>query len=286
MRAGRGAALALSAGAMVFTATAAAAAHMNPDVIVGALSTGPGLGPSRLASHALPLDAMARVEEAQAEAPADASTQQSDGRLGNAGRSLILPGWGQLHGGHRTLGLCFLVAEAAIWTTFTVFLVQGELREDSYEETARLFAGLDLDTVGDEFRGYLAEYESSEEYNRLVVYRQAAALYYGDFENYNRYIEENSIGGDQAWAWTTFDYFAQYGAQRRSSDQAYHDAELMVALAVVNRVASAIVAARMEPVPPEPKASTSGVSTGPTWGLRLDPRGRPEPRVAWELRFR
>ncbi len=254
---------------------------------VAASSSAPGsvvspLAPSRLAPRALALATEARLAEAEAAAPAQES--RGRGRLEDVGRSLVLPGWGQLHAGHRTLGFAFLAAEAAIWTAFAINVVKGEHRQDTYEETALLFAGIDLEQVDEHFRSLVGQYESSDEYNRLVVYRDAAALYYGDFENYNRYIEENSVRGDEAWAWATPEKFAQYGAERRSSENSFHDARTVAALAVVNRVASAIVAARMAPVASEAEAS-SDLSSRPTLGFHFDERGRPEPRLAWELRF-
>jgi len=241
------------------------------------------LEPSALVPRQLALDTDSRLQEAAAAGPAGQGPHR--GQLSDVGRSLVLPGWGQLHAGHRTLGFAFLAAEAAIWTTFAVSIAKGELRKKSYEETARLFANIDLDRVDSRFRSLIGQYESSGEYNRLVVYRDAAAAYYGDFENYDRYIEEHSLGGAEAWVWSSTEKFEQYGAERRSSEGAFHDAQFAAGLAVVNRVASAIVAARLSPRRAEPAAEAEGVSSRPTWGFRVGPSGRLEPRLAWELRF-
>lgn len=241
------------------------------------------LAPWALAPRLLAADATARLQEAAAAEPAETASRRGD--LSDVGRSLVLPGWGQLHAGYRTLGFVFLATEAAIWTAFTVNIAKGEMRKDSYEETALLYAGIDLSAVDEEFRALIGQYYSSDEYNRLVVYRDAAAAYYGDFENYNRYIEENSLRGAETWSWGADADIKRYGAQRRSSENAFHDAQFVAALAIVNRVASAIVAARLSPRTGEPSGEAEGVSSRPTWGFQLGPTGEFEPRLAWELRF-
>ena len=238
---------------------------------------------SPLAPRLLAGDTMARLQEAAAAEPSESGSRH--GRLSDVGRSLVLPGWGQLHAGYRTLGFAFLATEAVIWTAFAVNTAKGEMRKDSYEETARLYAGIDLNAVDEEFRALIGQYYSSDEYNRLVVYRDAAALYYGDFENYDRYIEENSLSGSETWSWGTEADIMRYGSQRRSSENAFHDAQFVAALAIVNRVASAIVAARLAPRTPEPSGEARGLSSHPTWGFVPGPTGELEPRLAWELRF-
>jgi hypothetical protein len=268
------------AAVLVLLATGAAAAHAAP---VPTPSRAYALEPSALAPRLLALDTDSRISEAEAAAPAEESPHR--GRLSDVGRSLVLPGWGQLNAGYRTLGTIFLAAEAAIWTGFAVSIAKGEMRKDTYEETAQLFAGIDLNQVSDEFRSLVGQYESSDEYNRLVVYRDAAAMYYGDFENYNRYIEENSLTGAQTWQWSSAQKFEQYAAERRSSEGAFHDAQFMVGLAVVNRVASAVVAARLAPRQSEPEGEAKGISSRPRWDFAVGPTGELEPRLAWELRF-
>ena len=272
------------ASVLLLLAMGAAAAHAAPAPMPAPMPAPPdGLQPSLLAPRLLALDTDTRVSEAEAAAAAEEGPHR--GHLSDVGRSLVLPGWGQLHAGYRTLGYVFLAAEAAIWTGFAVSVVKGEKRKDTYEETAQLFAGIDLNQVDEEFRTLVGQYESSDEYNRLVVYRDAAALYYGDFENYNRYIDENSLTGAETWQWSSTQKFEQYSTERRSSEGAFHDAQFMVGLAVVNRVASAIVASRLTPRETEPEGEAKAVSSRPRWGFAVGPNGDLEPRLAWELRF-
>jgi len=159
-------------------------------------------------------------------------------------RSLTLPGWGQASLGRRTSAWVFGLAEAGIWISFTSFKVQEQLRRESYEKTALLSAGVDLDGRDDEFRRIVGSYLSSDEYNQLVVFRDAANQYYDDPAAYRQYIAEHSIGGANAWSWSSVDDLLRYRAQRQREQRAANRANTALALAIGNRILSAIHAAR------------------------------------------
>lgn len=217
------------------------------------------------------------------------AAQETPSVGGNVARSLILPGWGQFRGGYKGLGMVFLGVEAAIWTTFFISIAQGEKRENTYEETALLFADIDLNTVDDEVRRLVGQFQSSEEYNRLVVSREAAALHFGDFDAYNRYIDENSLQGLNSWQWATEDRFFQYSSERRSSDHAFQRAEYALFAAVINRAASALFAWRLKPHPSgDPQAAQPGIQTPAgrvEWSLTPTPRDPARGHLAWVVRF-
>jgi hypothetical protein len=159
-------------------------------------------------------------------------------------RSLTLPGWGQATLGRRTSAWVFGLAEAGIWVSFTSFKVQEQLRRESYEKTALLFAGVDLNGRDDEFRRIVGSYLSSEEYNQLVVFRDAANQFYDDPVAYRQYIAEHSIGGANAWSWSSVDDLLRYRGQRQREQRAANRANTALALAIGNRILSAIHAAR------------------------------------------
>lgn len=164
-------------------------------------------------------------------------------------RSLTVPGWGQATLGHRGSARVFLLAEAGVWGAFTAFKIQQAQRTDSYLRTARLFAGVDLDGRDDEFRRIVGAFASSEEYNLLVVTRDAANLYLNDPTNpdlagYRRYIAEHSIGGDLAWSWSDEASFRRYSGQRKFSQKAGLRANAALGFAIANRLVSALHAAR------------------------------------------
>ena len=194
------------------------------------------------------------------------------GPAGAALRSLILPGWGQLSTGHYTQAAVFGGIEVATWTSYITFERQGALRRDSYFETARLYAGIDLDAQDQSYRKLVGQYRSSDVYNQYVVMREAT-YFYTDPADREAYIASRSIPASNAWNWgderAAFD---RYGEQRRSSEQAFKNGQYALGVAVINRVVSAIAAARQAKSRKD-KAALSGDGVP----------GRPQAQLAWSL---
>ena len=117
------------------------------------------------------------AESPAAEAPSKAVTALTGERAAILLRSLTLPGWGQATVGYTGAAKAFGVAEVAIWASFAAFRVQGALRKEAYENTANVLAGIDLNGRDEEFRRIVGSYRSSDEYDQLVVYRDAANRY-------------------------------------------------------------------------------------------------------------
>lgn len=186
-------------------------------------------------------------------------------------RSLTVPGWGQASLGHRGSARTFMVAELGVWSAFTAFRVQQMQRTDSYLRTARLEAGIDLSDRDDEFRRIVGAFASSEEYNLLVVARDAANLYLSDLEHqdlegYRRYIAEHSLSGDLAWSWSSESAFRRYGGQRKFAQKAGLRANAALGFAIANRLLSALHAARLAG-----RASAAGNATPQGWHLDVTP---------------
>jgi hypothetical protein len=183
-------------------------------------------------------------------------------------RSLTVPGWGQATLGLNGSAKVFMVVETAIWGSFIAFRVQEAQRTDSYLRTAQLSAGIDLSDQDDEFRRIVGAFVSSEEYNLLVVTRDAANLYLADPNNqdlagYRAYIEQHSLKGDMTWQWTDEGSFRRYSSQRKSAQKAGLRSNTALALAVANRLVSALHAARAA------GRMKSGAAQG--WHLDLEP---------------
>lgn len=176
-------------------------------------------------------------------------------------RSLTLPGWGQASLGHETAAWVFGLVEAATWVSFSAFKIQESMRRETYERTAMLSAGISLDGRDEEFRRIVGSYLSSEEYNRLVVFRDAANLFYDDPAMYRQYIAENELKGEDAWAWSSVDELFRYRSQRQNVQRAANRANTALAVAIGNRILSAIHAARI--------AGTSGQER--SWHLEYVP---------------
>ncbi len=178
-------------------------------------------------------------------------------------RSLTVPGWGQAHLGHRGAAAAFALAELGVWTSYTSFRIQEVLRRHGYEETARLFAGIDLEGRDEEFRRVVGQYPSSELYNILVVRRQAANLWYGDPAAYNDYIAKHELTGSDTWSWDSPESFGRYRSQRQRAQRAAQRANTALAVAMANRLLSVLHAARL---------SQHGALPSPTsWKLEVAP---------------
>lgn len=164
-------------------------------------------------------------------------------------RSLTIPGWGQATLGRTRSAAVFAIAEAGIWGAFTSFRIQEKLRRDTYVRTAGLFAGVNLKGRDEEFLRIVGSFASSDEYNLLVVSRDAANIYLSDpydpdLVGYRQYIAEHSLGGRDAWSWSDEASFRRYVSQRKEAQRAALRANTTLAFAVANRLISALHAAR------------------------------------------
>jgi hypothetical protein len=248
-----------------------------------------GVGASAFASTLdlapRPLGAEARLAALDADlstpvAPGEGLTQSGQvpksmpGPGGAALRSLLIPGWGQLATGHKTQAAVFFGLEVATWTTYATFRHQGSLRRDSYFDTARLFAGIDLADVPESYRKLVGQYRSSDVYNQYVVLREAT-YFYSDSTERAQYIESRSIPDANAWSWgDSYDEFLRYRAERRSSEQSFKNAQYTLGFAIINRVVSAIAAARTASGHHKAEADAVGEGAQP---------GHPTARLAWAM---
>jgi hypothetical protein len=220
-----------------------------------------GIGASRLALEKPPLDAVvAASHDSAASKPTGLGAERARILL----QSLTVPGWGQATMGRTRAAALFAFIETGIWAGFVTFRIQETMRQGSYLSTARLFAGIDLSGKDEEFRRTVGEFASSEEYNRLVVYRDAANLYYNDPAKYREYIAQHQIGGSDAWAWDSYQSFQRYAEERKQTRRAGLRANSMLGLAIANRLVSAIHAARHAGSPaPSGAAHSWRIDCGP-----------------------
>jgi hypothetical protein len=163
--------------------------------------------------------------------------------------SALVPGLGELRTGHTRMAAVHFAAEAAIWTSFVVFRVQGGLRRDDYVEYAEVFAGVrDVSGRSDNYFKELARYIRSDpgpnSYNEREVRDTARALYPDDPDARQRYIEAHEYTGDLAWDWETVDNWRTYRELRESSELSLQRSRFCIGAAVANRIASVLGLAR------------------------------------------
>ncbi len=199
-------------------------------------------------------------------------------------RSLTVPGWGQASLGRRHAAATFALAEAGVWSAYTAFKVQQVMRTDTYIRTAKLFAGIDLRGRDEEYLRIVGAFTSSDEYNLYVVTRDAANIYMRDpydpdMAGYWAYIASHSVKGRDAWRWSDLGSFRRYRAERKQAQRAGIRANSMLAVAVGNRILSALHAARNANKPaPAHVAPTS-------WNFDFAP-GAPGERVLFRSGLR
>ncbi len=197
-------------------------------------------------------------------------------------RSLTVPGWGQATMGRRTSAKWFAAAEVGVWTAFGAFRVQETMRRETAIRTARLAAGIELRGRDEEFQRIVGSFVSSEEYNLLVVARDAANLYlldpyHPDMEGYRAYIAAHSLSGADSWNWSSIESFRKYASQRKDAHRAGLRANTALAVGIANRIASAIHAARAAGRAPETEQPRS-------WNFEVTPDPRDGDAVRAGLR--
>jgi len=197
------------------------------------------------------------------------------GKLGRAKAglwSLLLPGMSQYRAGHRTRAFLFFGAEAAVWTSFAVFRIQGHKREESYEEFATVFASVASTDHDEDYWRNVASYRSSDAYNMDVRRDQRSGA--GDLGP--------EVSEADAWRWISEDRFNEFQRLRADSLDAYDRATLVTLFAILNRVVSFVDAVRSAGADPDPFADEAG-----DLSLRWDaqPFG-PDPGATLGLRTR
>jgi hypothetical protein len=178
-------------------------------------------------------------------------------------QSLTFPGWGQATLGQRKAAGAFALVEAGIWASFTAFRIQESMRRNTYERTALLYGGIDLSGRDEEYRRIVGFYMSSDEYNRLVVRRDAANLYYGDPAAYDAYVAEHELKGADAWSWDSETSLERYRLERQRTQRAQQRAHTAIAAALINRLLSVVHVSRTRVDKPQ----------GAVWRIECAPTG-------------
>jgi len=152
--------------------------------------------------------------------------------------SLVLPGAGQEYVGSHKRARSMLAAEGAIWTTYALFTVQGNNREDKYQEMAGLFAGVSGER-SDSYYQAIGFYPTNYEYN-IDVKREARYIYPYDPALQDQYVLDNGYFGNDGWEWDSVEQQLDYRETRTSSKESHRRATLTVGFAVLNRMVSMI----------------------------------------------
>lgn len=173
--------------------------------------------------------------------------------------SALLPGLGQYWDGQRNWAYGFFAAEAAIWGSYAGFKVQEGLREDRYIDFAERWGGVaDAEGQSESYYVDLGKYESFGEYEVIATRGEEGEIY----------------GEDHRWAWPTTERRHRYRDLHSQAEDSAQNAELMFAVALLNRALSVVHAAR-------------SISNEPRMAIQVRPghEGELVPTLTWATRF-
>ncbi|MCK5619497.1 MAG: hypothetical protein KAJ17_08855 [Candidatus Krumholzibacteria bacterium] len=157
--------------------------------------------------------------------------------------SLLLPGLGDWYAGNKERAKAFFVVDAAIWTTFFVFRVQGNQREEGYQNFATEFAGVSGTGHSDEFYSTIGQFNSSGDYEADFKKEHRIDLWPDvGYDAMEKYYVDNRVSDFQDWAWYTWELRVDYREMRSASKLSYRRSGYILALAVANRVVASIFA--------------------------------------------
>jgi hypothetical protein len=180
--------------------------------------------------------------------------------------SLLLPGMGELYAGGFDSGKYFLIGEGVLWLTYAGFTAYGDAIQADSRAFATARAGIVQEGKSDQYFVDIGNYMSIDEYNEQKLRdRQPEKLY--------------DPAAGYAWQWDTEDSRVSFRTERIRSDDVYNSRKLVVAVILLNHLASAINAARCAVVHNKEidgalsklslETTTLGLPGGPPTGLIL-----------------
>lgn len=144
--------------------------------------------------------------------------------------SALLPGLGEAYSGHSGRALVFFTVEGGIWISYATFKSQESLRRDRAIEFAVATAGAVPDG-NDDYYSAMARFLRSDgpgQWNEFVRRRK---------RDFNEDVGVEYLG-EAGWAWPSTDHFFDYRDLRRAQLEASDNATNMLAVLIVNRIAS------------------------------------------------
>jgi len=145
--------------------------------------------------------------------------------------SLLLPGMGELYADAYDVGKYFTIADGVLWGTFIGMNAYASWQKDNYQTYAATRAGVDNSNKDENYYARIGEYTSIETYNdQKALERNFIEMY--DEENY-------------FWKWNSIEERRTYRDMWTSNEQTSNDIRFVVGGLILNRVASAINAARL-----------------------------------------
>ena len=145
--------------------------------------------------------------------------------------SLLLPGMGELYADAYDVGKYFTIADGVLWGTFIGMNAYSNWQKDNYQTYAASRAGVNNSNKDENYYARIGEYTSIETYNDQKALER----------NFNEMYDEEKY----FWKWNSIEERRTYRDMWTSSEQTSNDIRFVVGGLILNRVASAINAARL-----------------------------------------
>jgi hypothetical protein len=144
--------------------------------------------------------------------------------------SLLLPGMGELYAGNYNTGKYFTIAEGIFWGSYIGINQYSNWEKQRYHSFAASNGGVNVAGKSDDYFANIGIYTDINEYNDLKSQG-------GEFDKmYDPKLDY--------WKWTGNDR-KTYRAMWTAGEQSHNNLRFVVGALLLNRVASAIVAARL-----------------------------------------
>ena len=144
-------------------------------------------------------------------------------------RSLVMPGWGELHMNEDSRAKFFFTSEALILATHFLGSSFNKSYIDQYTGFAELHADIDMDGRDYDFIIDMSNYDSMADHDADV------ASYHG--ENFSNYQYNNDLYN---WEWDSTDNRLEFDRMRRNSLTSEMVADFALAGLIINRIVSMI----------------------------------------------
>lgn len=144
--------------------------------------------------------------------------------------SILLPGMGELYAGDYSTGKYFTMADIAFWGAFTGMTIYGSNKEDDYKAYAKSIGGVDLKDKDKEYFANIGLYLNINDYNNEKDLNRQFTKVYNSKTHY--------------WDWLNESNRKEYRSLWKSSENAKNNVRFAVGALVLNRIVSAIFAAK------------------------------------------
>lgn len=146
--------------------------------------------------------------------------------------SLLLPGMGELYADAYSTGKYFTIADGILWGTFIGMNAYSDWQEDNYKTYAASSGSVINDANKDE-----EFYANIGDYTSVYTYNDQKALE----RNFDEMYDEEAY----FWKWNNTDDRRTYRDMWNSSETASNNIQFVVGGLILNRIISAINAARL-----------------------------------------